>query len=213
RNPHIHLAINDVRPSQKQQSKRGRYDEIAAEVHPQNSVTARVVKRKQQAPNHPAVTRHAAFPDSQDRQRLAQHFRLVEEHVAETPANNHAEQGAAGDEIAYPLWRQIGGSALGPAEGKKIAWNERLDINNAIPSRCVVVIDAENDPNEAVQILGEHLRCAIISTGTSRTQMGSAGARDSLMTWVTLSNGACPRFFPLEAGIFDLARPLIFTGE
>src|SRR5262249_9587190 len=62
-------------------------------------------------------------------------------------------------------------------------------------------------------IVGEHLRCAIISTGTSRTQMGSAGARDSLMTWVTLSNGACPRFFPLEAGISDLARPLIFRGE
>jgi hypothetical protein len=33
------------------------------------------------------------------------------------------------------------------------------------------------------------------------------------MTWVTLSNGECPPFFPLEAGIFDLARPLNFRGE
>jgi hypothetical protein len=33
------------------------------------------------------------------------------------------------------------------------------------------------------------------------------------MTWVTLSNRECPPFFPLEAGIFDLARPLNFRGE
>jgi hypothetical protein len=33
------------------------------------------------------------------------------------------------------------------------------------------------------------------------------------MTWVTLSNGECPPFFPLEEGIFDLARPLNFRGE
>jgi hypothetical protein len=42
---------------------------------------------------------------------------------------------------------------------------------------------------------------------------GSARAWDSLMTWVTLSNGECPPFFPLEEGIFDLARPLNFRGE
>lgn len=33
------------------------------------------------------------------------------------------------------------------------------------------------------------------------------------MTWVTLSNGECPPFFPLEEGIFDLARPLNFRAE
>ena len=33
------------------------------------------------------------------------------------------------------------------------------------------------------------------------------------MTWVTLSNGACPPFFPLEAGIFDLAGPLNSRGK
>ena len=42
---------------------------------------------------------------------------------------------------------------------------------------------------------------------------GSTRGWDSLMTWVTLSNGECPPFFPLEEGIFDLARPLNFRGE
>ena len=43
--------------------------------------------------------------------------------------------------------------------------------------------------------------------------LGSARGWDSLMTLVTLSNGECPPFFPLEEGIFDLARPLNFRGE
>jgi hypothetical protein len=46
-----------------------------------------------------------------------------------------------------------------------------------------------------------------------RTVLGSAGCRDSRMTWVTLSNGACLPFFPLEVGIFDLARPLNSRGK
>ena len=33
------------------------------------------------------------------------------------------------------------------------------------------------------------------------------------MTWVTLSNGTCPPFFPLEVDIFDLARPLNSRGK
>src|ERR1700682_5852987 len=43
--------------------------------------------------------------------------------------------------------------------------------------------------------------------------LGSARYRDSLMTWVTLSNGTCPPFFPLEVDIFDLARPLNSRGK
>src|SRR5262249_15050912 len=43
--------------------------------------------------------------------------------------------------------------------------------------------------------------------------LGSARVWDSLMTWVTLSNSACPPFFPVEEGIFDLARPLNFRGK
>ena len=47
----------------------------------------------------------------------------------------------------------------------------------------------------------------------ARKPPGSARGWDSLMTWVTLSNGACPPFFPLEAGIFDLAGPLNSRGK
>ena len=43
--------------------------------------------------------------------------------------------------------------------------------------------------------------------------LGSARAWDGLMTWVTLSNGTCPLFFPLEVDIFDLARPLNSRGK
>src|SRR2546428_5792363 len=33
------------------------------------------------------------------------------------------------------------------------------------------------------------------------------------MTWVTLSHSTCPPFFPLEVGIFDLARRLNSRGK
>ena len=104
------------------------------------------------------MTRHPAFPNAQDRQRLAQHFRLVEENVAETSANDHAEQRAAGDEIADALRRQIRISALGQPEEKKIARYKRKHISEPIPSRSNVVVDPENDRIEVVQIVREHLR-------------------------------------------------------
>src|SRR5438309_2335307 len=42
---------------------------------------------------------------------------------------------------------------------------------------------------------------------------GAHAPWDGLMTWVTLSNGTCPLFFPLEVDIFDLARPLNSRGK
>src|SRR3954451_14372932 len=83
--PSVKLTIHEVRALSEEQSQRRSYDEIIAEIQPRNFVTSRVIKREEQQPEHPAVTRHAAFPDAQDRQRLAQHFWLVEENVAETP--------------------------------------------------------------------------------------------------------------------------------
>src|SRR4029077_168477 len=61
--PTVKLAINEVRPPPEEQPNRRRYDEIVAEVQPRNFVTARVVKREQQQAQHPAVTRHSAFPN------------------------------------------------------------------------------------------------------------------------------------------------------
>src|SRR4029077_10973049 len=89
--PPVQLAIDKIRASSEEQSHRRRYDEIVAKIQPRNFVTARVVKREEQYTEHPAMTRHPALPNAQDRQRLAQHFRLVEENVAETPADDHAE--------------------------------------------------------------------------------------------------------------------------
>src|SRR5262245_42489669 len=83
--PAVKLAVYEIRASSKEQSHRRGYDKVVAEVQPRNFVAACVIKREQHQTEHPTVTRHAAFPDAQDRQRLAQHFRLVKKNVAETP--------------------------------------------------------------------------------------------------------------------------------
>ncbi len=140
-------------------------------------MTARVVKREQQYPKHPAVTRHPAFPDAQDRQRLTQHFRFVEENVPEPTANDHAEERATGDEVAYALWRQIGVSALGQPDEKKIAGHKRQHVSKPIPSWSDVVVDPENDRIEIMQVVGEHLRrdCGFHSERSRGCNVAAAG--------------------------------------
>ena len=103
------------------------------------------------------MARHAAFPDAQDRQRLAQHFRLVEENVAEPPANDHAKERAAGDKVAYALRRQIGISAFGQPKENEIAGDKREHISEPIPSRPDIVVNPKNNRIEIVQIISEHL--------------------------------------------------------
>ncbi|MEO7724791.1 MAG: hypothetical protein ABIU29_08920 [Chthoniobacterales bacterium] len=46
-----------------------------------------------------------------------------------------------------------------------------------------------------------------------REDAGDTADRHGAMTWVTLSNGTCPPFFPLEEGIFVWRVPLIPEGK
>ena len=91
------------------------------------------------------MARHATFPDAQDRERLAQHFGLVKENVAEAPANDHAKERAAGDEVADSLRRKIGIPAFGKPKENEIAGDECEHISKAVPSRPDIVVDPKND--------------------------------------------------------------------
>src|SRR5205823_15031853 len=97
-----------VGAASKEQANRRSNDQIVAEVCPRDFVPVRVVKSESQQTKHSAVARHPAFPDAQDRERLAQHFRIVEEDLAEPSANDHAKECAAGDKIAHPSRWKIG---------------------------------------------------------------------------------------------------------
>ena len=95
--------------------------QIVAEICPRDFVPVRVVQSEKQQTKHSAVAGHSAFPNAKDRQRLAQHFGFVEENVAETPADDHAKQRAASDEVADSLRGQIGVSAFGQPKEEQIA--------------------------------------------------------------------------------------------
>ena len=118
RDASIQFAIDEIRAASKEQPDRRSNNEIVAEVSPRNFVPVRVVKSERQQAKHPAVARHAAFPDAQDRQRLAQHFWFVEENVADPSANDHAEQRAAGDKVAHSLRGKIRVPMFGEPEEK-----------------------------------------------------------------------------------------------
>src|SRR4029077_5069199 len=104
---------------------------------------------------------------AKDRQRLAQHFGVVEENVAEAPTDDHAKQRAARDEVADSLRGQIGISAFRQPEEEQIAADKCKHIRQTVPSRPDVVVNAKDNRIEIVQIIREHW-CAIVTdvTGT-----------------------------------------------
>ena len=116
----------------------------------------REIQSEKQYANHSAVARHSAFPNTEDRQRLAQHFGLVEENVAETPADDHAKQRAASDEVAHSLRRQISKAALSKPQKKEIAGNKSEHVSQAVPPGANIVGDPKNNWIEIVQIIREH---------------------------------------------------------
>src|SRR5437867_9070083 len=152
----IELAVDEIGAAPEEQTDRRSNDQIVAEVRPRDFVPVRVVKGEQQQAKHPAVAGHAALPDAQDRQRLAQHFWFIEENVAEASANDHAKERAAGDKVADSLWRKIGIPAFGQPKENEIAGDESQHISQTVPSRTNVVVNPKNDRIEAVQIVGEH---------------------------------------------------------
>src|SRR6516164_3487121 len=115
----------------------------------------------------------------------------------------------SGNFFAGPKRRDRSGP-FSPARGSGICRRETCNgIARGPPQRAYRRHGAERVKRRIGLAAGEFRPCS----QAVAAQLGSARVWDSLMTWVTLSNGACPRFFPLEAGIFDLARPLIFRGE
>src|SRR4029450_5188377 len=94
-NAPVKFAVDEIGAAAKEQTKRRGYDKIVAQVQPRDFGPMGIVKSEKQHPDHPAMARHSAFPYPQDRQRLAQHFRFVEENVPEAATNDDTEKRAA----------------------------------------------------------------------------------------------------------------------
>ena len=109
----VKLAVDEIGAAPEKKAKRCRNDQIIAQIEPGDLVSAGKIKSERQHSQHPAVTRHSAFPYAQDRQWLTQHFRLVEQNVTEAAAQEHPNQRRAGDEIPDFRQRQIGVTAAG----------------------------------------------------------------------------------------------------
>src|SRR5437016_12706243 len=99
RDASIQFAIDKVSAAPKEQADRRSNDQIIAEVCPRDFVPVRVVKSESQQAKHSAVARHAAFPDAQERERLAQHIRFVAPDVIEPSANDHGNEGGTGNTV------------------------------------------------------------------------------------------------------------------
>ena len=129
---------------------------LSPRFSPRDFVPMGKVKSEKQHPDHPAMARHSAFPYPQDRQRLAQHFRFVEENVTEPTTNDHTEKRAARDKVSNLFHRQIRITGFRQDAQKDVAANERQHVSQPIPARPDIIVNAKNDRIEVVQIVSEH---------------------------------------------------------
>src|SRR5262245_11618786 len=154
--PSVELTVNEIGAASKEQTDRRGDNQIVAQISPRNFVPVRVVQSKQQQAEHSSVAGHSAFPNTKDRQWLAQHFRLVEEHVAQRTADDHAKQRAASDEVAHSLWGKISEPAFSQPNKKQLAADKSKYVGQTVPARANIVMKPKNNRIEIVQIIGEH---------------------------------------------------------
>src|SRR6266487_2320831 len=88
----IKLSVDEIRAAAQEQTNRRGHGEIVGQIQPRNFMSMRIVKSEEQQPDHAAVARHSAFPDAQDRQRLAQHFGSIEKNVTEPSTDDDPEK-------------------------------------------------------------------------------------------------------------------------
>src|SRR2546430_3011804 len=86
------LAVDEVaEPSGREPERTQRRDEVG-DVEPAPAALSRIEPEADQHAEKAAVEAHAALPDLEDLQRMNEVVeRLVEQHVAESPAQDYAE--------------------------------------------------------------------------------------------------------------------------
>src|SRR6266568_4676427 len=141
----IKFSIDEIGAAAKKQTKRRSHDKIVSQVHPRNFMSMRVVKSEEQQSDHPAVARHSAFPNSQDRQRLPQHFGFIEKNVTEPSPDNDSEKRRASNKVSDFCYGQIGEPAFGQPEEKDVAGDKREHIRQAVPTRADVIVNPKDN--------------------------------------------------------------------
>jgi hypothetical protein len=134
-------------------------------------VPPRIPQRVQHHAEDAAVRRHPPFPDAEENQRVAQESaEIVEQHVAEPAAEEHAEDGATRDEIADFAGRDDGKPAPGQMAIDEVSRGKRREISQPIPAHPEPVAELHGKGIEVVHPGGDH---SAADCGTLRKRDGS----------------------------------------
>ena len=119
-------------------------------------MSARVIKREKKQADDAAVTRHPAFPNFQDRKRLAQHFRPIKQDVSESSSNHHAEKRSPRNKVRHALGREFHVVAARQTPQKREGAKEREHIGHAVPTRPEISPNAKDEGIKVVDVISEH---------------------------------------------------------
>src|SRR5207249_4417159 len=104
-------------------------------------------------PEHSAVARHSALPDAGHRERIAQHFRMIEQDVAEPAAQHDPEERPPGDEVTHLLNAKLGIAASHKNTQQPKTAGERQDVSHPVPARSEISPKVKDERIEIVQVI------------------------------------------------------------
>src|SRR5262245_26048751 len=132
--PPIELAVDEIAHAAGREAERAeRRDEIREpeELHP---LAPRVHRHRDDDAEEAAVERHAALPDGEGLERVrCVVARLVEEHIAQPPAEDHAEDGEE-DEVVELLARDGRAASDDSPDSEPPRRGEAHEVHEAVPA-------------------------------------------------------------------------------
>jgi hypothetical protein len=152
----VEFTVDEVGDSSEEEAGGGGDDEVVAETGPRAAVAFGPEEGKEEETGDAAVAGHAAAGDVDDGEWIGEEFgAVVKEHVAETAAEEDAEEGGVGDEVCGGLRAEFAAAAFGPALKDEVADEEAEHVGDAVPAQLNAVGEAQQDRVEAVQVVGK----------------------------------------------------------
>ena len=100
---------------------------------------------------------HTSLPDTEKHEGIAQEtIEVVEQHLAEAPADEHAEDGATRDEIANFVRRDDRKPALGQIEVDEIRDRKRRQVGESIPTHPEPVAELHGERIQIMHPVSDH---------------------------------------------------------
>ena|SRR3989338_1076963 len=129
----VELLIDEIPESPEREPERNGDDDEIAECEEWNLVLPRHVGKREERANESSVACHATMPDHENFEGIAQVLeRIVEKHVAEAPADEHADD-CPSEDIAPDFFGERNVSIALQSREQEVPEDEAREVEEPVP--------------------------------------------------------------------------------